>query len=317
MKEIKHVAVIGAGTMGHGIAQLFASSGLRVNLVDLNKANLGKAREGIMKNLEYQVELGVLKRDRIPEIMANLSFCDTLAEGVKGVDLVEEAVFENLELKQKLFGELEALVGEHVILASNTSSFDINDLHVNVKHKERLLGAHFFHPAVITPCVEVIPSDHTAEQVVETVISFLDSVGKAPARCKSGPGFVANRIQYAMAGEALRILEEGIATAEDIDKIVRTSFGFRLSAYGPMEVIDMAGLDIYDAIWKVFYEKFPTDTFKPPRIVGELASQGKLGLKSGEGFYKYEGDMLEKVQRERDKKLFDRLALYKKESGKE
>ena len=317
MKEIKKIAVIGAGTMGHGIAQLFASYDISVRLVDLNKSNLEKAHEGIIKNLEYQVELGVLKQERIPLILANLSYHDHLEDGVKGVDMVVEAIFENLEVKQKVFGTLESLVDEQVILASNTSSFDINDLHVQVKHKERLLGTHFFHPAVITPCVEVIPTDHTDEQVVRRVIAFLENVGKAPARCKSGPGFVANRIQYAMAGEALRILEEGIATAEDIDKIVRTSFGFRLSAYGPMEVIDMAGLDIYDAIWKVFYDKFPTDTFKPPRIVSELVSQGKLGLKSGEGFYTYEGDMLEKVLRERDKKLFDRLALYEKERVKE
>lgn len=317
-KDIKRIAVVGAGTMGHGFAQLFASNGRKVNLIDSIGANLEKARAGIRKNLDYMVELGLLEAKRVEPIIANITFLESLEEGTKDVDLVLEAIFENLPLKQELFGKLDKLVGKEVILASNTSSFDINDLCINVKHKDRLLGTHFFHPPTITPCVEVIPSDHTDESVVQTMIDFLDAVGKAPARCKSSPGFVANRIQYAMAGEALKILEEGIASAEDIDKIVKTSFGFRLSAYGPMEVIDMAGTDIYDAIWHYFHEKFPNDsTFNVPKVIHELASAGKLGLKSGEGFYKYEGDVLAKVLRERDKRFYDRLKLFRKEFGKE
>ena len=168
-----------------------------MNLVDLNKANLGKAREGIMKNLEYQVELGVLKRDRIPEIMANLSFCDTLAEGVKEVDLVEEAVFENLELKQKLFGELEALVGE-MYPGLQPPSF-ISTTCMDVKHKERSSVPTSLSP-VITPAWKSFLPTHR-EQVVETGDLVPDTLARLSG-CKSGPGFVANRIQYGWLAEA-------------------------------------------------------------------------------------------------------------------
>ena len=316
MKKIRSIAVIGSGTMGSSFAQLFGSKDIKVNLIDTNSEILNKARLSIQANLDYMVELDFFTKETCSLVNENIFFFDQLEDGLKDVDLVLEAVYENLELKQDLFVEIEALVPSNLMIASNTSSFDINELNIKMSHKERFIGTHFFFPPMLTPCVEVIPSDVTDEKIVVTMIEFLESIGKAPARCKSGPGFVANRIQYAMAGEALRILEEGIATAEDIDKIVRTSFGFRLGAYGPMQVIDLAGVDIYDAIWNQFYEKFPTDVFKPPQIIGEMAKRGELGLKSGQGFYKYSPEEQVKVVRERDKRLIDRLKLFEKENKK-
>jgi 3-hydroxybutyryl-CoA dehydrogenase len=316
MKKIRSIAVIGSGTMGSSFAQLFGSKDIKVNLIDTNTEILDKARLSIQANLDYMVELDFFTKETCSLVNKNVFFFDHLEDGLKDVDLVLEAVYENLELKQNLFVEIEALVPSNLMIASNTSSFDINELNIKMRHKERFIGTHFFFPPMLTPCVEVIPSDVTDEKIVVAMIEFLESIGKAPARCKSGPGFVANRIQYAMAGEALRILEEGIATAEDIDKIVRTSFGFRLGAYGPMQVIDLAGVDIYDAIWNQFYEKFPTDVFKPPQIIGEMTKRGELGLKSGQGFYQYSPEEQVKVVRERDKRLIDRLKLFEKENKK-
>jgi 3-hydroxybutyryl-CoA dehydrogenase len=161
--------------------------------------------------------------------------------------------------------------------------------------------------------VEVIPADATSPETVGTALAFLESLGKVPTVCRSAPGFVANRIQYALVSEALAIVDEGLATPEEVDRIVKTSFGFRMGAYGPCETCDQAGLDVYSAIFKYFHDTFKRDVFTPPKILGKLVSEGRYGLKNGKGFYDYEGGAAERLKKERDRKLFARLRLLREE----
>ncbi len=313
MSDINAVGVIGAGTMGHGIAQLFAARGVAVTLQDSSEAALQAAQRQIRANLDYLVELGRLPAAEADGIARRITCTLAMDELIARSAYITEAVTENLELKKELFRELDERAPEPVILASNTSSFDINAVGERVRHKSRVIGTHWFHPPQITPCIEVIPAEGTAAEVVERTVSFLESVGKAPTLCKSAPGFVANRIQYALLSEALAIVEEGLATPEQVDRIVKTSFGFRLSAFGPLEVCDQAGLDVYATIFAYFHEVFGRDVFKPPRILEELVAKGRFGLKNGKGFYDYGADAAQRLRRERDRKLYARLDLFAEE----
>lgn len=315
MDQLQRTAVLGGGTMGHGIAQFFALIDIPVSLLDQNQEMLNKARESVRLNLQTMVELGELEQDRVDAVLDNITFTTDMAEAVDGVQMVTEAVFENLDLKRGIFTELGNLTEANVILATNTSSYDINEFTKVARFPERVLGTHWFFPPQIIPCIEVIPADATDPQVVKDIIDMYERLGKAPTPCKSSPGFVANRIQFAMASEALKIIEEGLASPAELDRIVKTSFGFRLGAYGPCEIMDQAGLDIYNAIYEYFYEKFGREHFKPPKILTDLTGKNRSGLKNGKGFYEYEGDAQTKMKRERDEKFYDRLKLYKKEFG--
>jgi 3-hydroxybutyryl-CoA dehydrogenase len=316
MKQRMTIGVVGAGTMGHGIAQYFATNSYTVILCDTAGSCLDKARDMIAGNLASMVDLGCLTPTGSQDAARKITYTTDLEEVARGSLYITEAVFEDLALKRELFRKLDASAPESVILASNTSSFDIDEIARDVARKERVIGTHWFHPPQITPCIEVIPSEKTAKSVVEKTVTLLESIGKAPTLCRSAPGFVANRIQYALVSEALAIVEEGLATPEQVDRIVKTSFGFRLSAFGPLEVCDQAGLDVYATIFKYFHSVFGRDVFKTPRILEQMAKKGNLGLKSGKGFYDYDADAANRVRRERDRKLYDRLRLFQKENGK-
>lgn len=311
---IQNVVVIGAGLMGHGLAQYFAQRGIRVTLVDLSDDFLQKARDQIKANLEFMVELGEIDPGRIESVMARIRYTTDIKEAAALADFVIEAVSENLAIKKNIFQQLGECTQQETILASNTSSFDINEFSSITPFPGRVLGTHFFVPPQITPCVEVIPAKETSQENLDLVFVFLEAVGKVPTQCKSAPGFVGNRIQYALVAEALAIVEEGLATPEEVDRIVKTSFGFRLSAYGPFEVCDQAGIDIYAAVFDYLYENLGREHFKPPKIFRELAKQGKLGLKTGEGFYQYSPDAAEEIKRERDRRLYNRLRILKNET---
>lgn len=200
-----------------------------------------------------------------------------------------------------------------VILSSNTSSYDINDLAHLVPNPEKVIGTHWFHPPPITPCVEIIPCNYTNENTIEKTILFFKKLGKIPTLCKSAPGFVANRLQMALAAEAISLVEEGLATPSEIDQIVKTSFGFRLSAYGPFEIMDQAGLDVYLNVFEYLYEKLKKPHFSPPELLTKYVKADRLGLKTSDGFYKYSKKDLNLTKKERDKRLFARLNLFLRE----
>jgi 3-hydroxybutyryl-CoA dehydrogenase len=313
MRDIRTTAVIGAGTMGHGFAQLFAMNGIEVRLVDETEELLQRARGWITDNLSLMVDLGEIKKEEIEPVLKRIQFTTDMKQAAREADFVLEAVFEDINLKKRIFRDLDAWTPPDVILASNTSSFDINELSPVVAHPERVIGTHGYNPPQITPCVEVIPTKATGQETIDATFAFLKRVGKVPTRCTSAPGFVGNRIQFAMAAEALAIVEEGLATPEEVDQIVKTSFGFRLSAYGPFEISDLAGLDVYDAIFKYLYGKLKREQFRPPAVLEKMIADGRYGVKSQRGFYEHKEGAADALKRERDKRLYRRLRLFREE----
>ena len=299
--------------MGHGFAQIFALNNVPVRLVDETDELLKRARGWIIDNLNYMLELGEIERAWMESTLGQIQFTTDLKQAAQEVDYALEAVFENLDLKKRIFQQLDAYTQPHAILASNTSSFDINELSAVTLHPGRVIGTHWFHPPQITPCVEIIPSGSTSQETIDCTINFMKRIGKVPTVCKSAPGFVGNRLQFAMVAEALAIVEEGLATPEEVDQIVKTSFGFRLSAYGPFQVCDQAGLDIYHATYEYLYSKVGREQFKPPKILDKLIKQRRLGLKAQSGFYEYKEGAVEAMKRERDRKLYARLRLFREE----
>jgi 3-hydroxybutyryl-CoA dehydrogenase len=314
MKEIKTILVVGAGVMGHGFAQTFALNELDVFLMDQSPDLLDRARVWIRENLEFMVELDLIQPPEIEAALSKISFTSDLDGSAGMADYVLEAITEDLELKKSLFKQLGTVTGPDVILATNTSSYDINELANVTRNPQRVLGTHWFHPPPITPAVEIIPADATSQATIDQAIALMKRIGKFPTMCKSAPGFVANRIQFAMVAEALAIVEQGLASPEEVDRIVKSSFGFRLSAFGPFEIIDQAGLDTYRAIFDYLYAKLGGEQFKPPRILSDLIDQGRFGLKSGKGFYDHEGGAAEVLKRKRDSRLYARLKIFKDEN---
>jgi len=275
---------------------------------------LDRARAWIRENLEFMVELELIQSLQIEAALSKISFTSDLDGSAGKADYVLEAITEDLELKKSLFKQLGTLAGPDVILATNTSSYDINELANVTRNPQRVLGTHWFHPPPITPAVEIIPADATSRETIDQAIALMERIGKFPTMCKSAPGFVANRIQFAMVAEALAIVEQGLASPEEVDRIVKSSFGFRLSAFGPFEIIDQAGLDTYRAIFDYLYDKLGAEQFKPPRILSDLIDQGRFGLKSGKGFYDHEGGAAEALKRKRDSRLYARLKIFKDEN---
>ncbi|MFH1489838.1 MAG: 3-hydroxyacyl-CoA dehydrogenase family protein [Pseudomonadota bacterium] len=311
--KIEKATVVGAGIMGHGVAQLLAQNGIRVDLVDINPEYLERARGLIRDNLDFMVKLGELVPDAVEGILNRINVGTDLTACLPGAGYVLEAVSENFDLKRRVWSRLSQDAPADCILASNTSSYDINELAEGVKGQERIVGTHWFHPPQITPCVEVIPGDGASAENIQWTVDFLESLGKVPTVCKSAPGFVANRIQMAMAREAIALVEEGLATPQEVDRVVKTSFGFRLGAYGPFEIMDQAGADTYLSVFEYLFSKLPRDHFRPPPLLQKQVAAGRLGLKSSQGFYDYGPDAADAIRRDRDRKFYSRLNLVKSE----
>jgi 3-hydroxybutyryl-CoA dehydrogenase len=314
MQEIKTVLVVGAGVMGHGFAQTFAMNGIEVLLVDQKEELLDQSSVWIRENLDFMVELKLIQPPEIEKTLDKITTTTDLKGSAAKADYVLEAITENLELKQDLFRLLGDATGPDVILATNTSSYDINELARVARHPQRVLGTHWFHPPPITPAVEIIPADTTGQETIDRAVALMERIGKFPTMCKSAPGFVANRIQFAMAAEALAIVQEGLASPVEVDRIVKSSFGFRLSAFGPFEIMDQAGIDTYRAIFEYLYDKLGREQFKPPRILSDLIEKGRLGLKNEKGFYDHEDGAAEALKQKRDRRLYARREIFRKEN---
>jgi 3-hydroxybutyryl-CoA dehydrogenase len=310
---IDTVLVVGAGIMGHAFAQLLAMNRLQVYLVDQTDELLDRARGWIGDNLDYTIELGVLPAPEKSAILSRIRFTTDLEGNLAAADYVLEAVSENFELKRHVWNIIGRKAAPQAILASNTSSYDINELAAGVPNPERIIGTHWFHPPQITPCVEVIPGQSASQANINLMLKFLTGLGKMPTVCKSAPGFVANRIQMALAAEAIALVEEGLATPAEVDRIVKSSFGFRLGAYGPFEIMDQAGADTYLSVFEYLYAKLGKPYFKPPRLLAEQVQAGRLGLKTSGGFYDFGPGAADAMRRERDRKFYARLQLVKKE----
>ncbi len=285
--SINNITVIGAGLMGHGIAQEFASAGFSVYLHDITGEKLNFATEQIVKNLTLLAHNGVVDKLDIPEIMARINTTKELPDATENADFVIEAVTENLPLKQQIFATLDNLSQPHTILASNTTALMPSQIGANTKRKDKILNTHYFNPPYLIPLVELIRSPDTSDETVSVTFQLLKSIGKTPAIIeKEALGFVGPRLQAALIREAFAIVEQGIASAETVDLVVRNSFGRRLSVAGPFEVFELAGWDLVLAAFEELYKDLNSSSEINP-LLREMVDTDKLGVKTGEGFYQW------------------------------
>ena len=303
------IAVLGAGTMGLCIAQLFAMNGHRVRLYNRTPANLEKAVKQIESNLHTLVEMGQIGENLIGETLGNIRGGSDLKEAVTSADLVIENVAEREELKKEIFARLDEYCGPDVIFASDTSTMNIYEF-ITVSHPERLMISHFFNPAHVMPLVELVRGPETSDETVEAVKALMESVGKKTAVLnKAIPGFILNRITMAVFREASYIAENGWATPEDIDKAITSTFGPRYAFEGPFGLSDFAGIDVYERLGTLLPPVLNSST-ECPEILRGMVSRGELGVKSGKGFYTY-GDA-EEARRARDTHIMKMIAAIRK-----
>lgn len=280
-----NIGIIGSGTMGSGIAQVAATSGCKVKLYDTNQAALDKAKASLEKILNRLIEKGRIDAEEKNRIQSNISYVDTLKD-LSNSNLTIEAIIENLDIKKKVFSELESYVSEDCIIASNTSSLSIASIAASLKKPERCIGIHFFNPAPLMKLVEVIPAIQTSKEVLEKSIQTISDWKKTVAVAKDTPGFIVNRVARPFYGEALRIYEEGIADFETIDAAMKEIGGFRM---GPFELMDFIGNDVNYTVTETVFTAFYFDPrYKPAFTQKRFAEAGYLGRKSGRGYYNYD-----------------------------
>jgi 3-hydroxybutyryl-CoA dehydrogenase len=301
--NIRKIAVIGAGVMGGGLAQLFAQKGHWVGLYDTSEDALGAAVQRARSNLEIQVEMGWIEPVEVEEALVRIDHATDLAKALENSDYVIEAVPEDLELKKQVFRRIGDLAPSHAVLASNTSTFDIA-AEVDPDIAPRVLIAHFFNPPQLIPLVEVVAGERTDEAVVASMMTLLYEVGKHPLFVQRYlPGFVVNRFQLAINAMAYMILMEGVLKPEEIDHAIEASIGLRLSTGGPFATMDLGGLDVVAA-------SAHTMGFDPPGPLQERVDRGELGVKTGKGFYDYAGMDEEEILRRRDRRLMLMLEAW-------
>jgi 3-hydroxybutyryl-CoA dehydrogenase len=281
---MKTIAVIGAGTMGNGIAHVFARFGYSVTLIDVSVPQLEKALLTIKKNLARQVEKGVITPDQQKLAIKNINTATSMAAGVGDADLVIEAATENAELKMRIFRELDEVASPKAILASNTSSISITRIASSTKRPEKVIGMHFMNPVPVMKLVEIINGYATDPSVTEAIVQLTRDIEKVPSVVNDYPGFIANRILMPMINEAIYSYYEGVAGIEEIDTVMKLGMAHPM---GPLQLADFIGLDICLAILKVLYEGFGNPKYAPCPLLVNMVTAGKLGVKSGEGFYVY------------------------------
>ena len=296
---LKNITVIGAGTMGNGIAHVFAQNGFAVTLVDVSAAQLEKAIATIGKNFDRQIAKGSLSEGQKKAAMMNLSTQTDLSIGVAHADLVVEAATENIELKLEIFAQLDAAAPPNAILASNTSSISITKIAAATKREGSVIGMHFMNPVPVMKLVEIINGYATTKKVTETVVELSKQLGKTPCVVNDYPGFIANRILMPMINEAIYSLYEGVANVEAIDTIMKLGMAHPM---GPLQLADFIGLDVCLSILHVLHEGFGNTKYAPCPLLVNMVTAGKLGIKTGEGFYTYTAGSKELVVSDRFKK---------------
>ena len=281
---MKNIAVIGAGTMGNGIAHVFAQFGYRVNLIDVSQASLDKAIATIGKNLDRQLAKEAITESEKQNTLLNLTTFTSLIDGVKGVDLVVEAATENIDLKLQIFKELDAATSENVILATNTSSISITKIAAVTNRPDKVIGMHFMNPVPVMKLIEIIRGYSTSDEVTNLIMEISKKLDKVPVEVNDYPGFVANRILMPMINEAIYTLYEGVAGVEEIDTVMKLGMAHPM---GPLQLADFIGLDVCLAILRVLHEGFGNPKYAPCPLLVNMVTAGKKGIKSGEGFYSW------------------------------
>ncbi|MGN7867165.1 3-hydroxyacyl-CoA dehydrogenase NAD-binding domain-containing protein [Chryseobacterium sp. 22458] len=300
-----NVGIIGAGTMGIGIAQVAATNGCKVWVYDANPKQVETATVGLEKTLSKLVDKQKISSEKMAEILSNISIATELKD-FKDCELIIEAIIENKEIKTKVFTELETHVSENCIIGSNTSSISITSLGAELRKPERFIGIHFFNPAPLMPLVEVIPSLLTEKTLAEKIYNLMKDWGKVPVIAKDIPGFIVNRIARPYYGEALRIVEENIATPEQVDDAMRTLGNFKM---GPFELMDLIGVDVNFAVTTTVYKDYFYDPKYKPSLLQQRMSEAKLhGRKTGKGFYDYSEGAV-KPEAKKDDALYQQIFL--------
>ena len=293
------ISVIGAGTMGNGIAHVFAQAGYKVTLIDVSAAQLEKAMGTIEKNLERQLTKGSISADQKAATLKNICTQTNLQQGVAGAALVVEAATENENLKLKIFKEIDEAAPAGCILASNTSSISITKIAAATTRPEMVIGMHFMNPVPVMKLVEIINGYATSADVTSTIVELSKVLGKIPCEVNDYPGFIANRILMPMINEAIYSLYEGVAGVEEIDTVMKLGMAHPM---GPLQLADFIGLDTCLSILKVLQDGFGNPKYAPCPLLINMVMAGKLGAKSGEGFYKYSAGSKEIVASDRFKK---------------
>lgn len=288
-----NITVIGAGTMGNGIAHTFAQAGFPVNLADVSQEALDRGLKTITTNLDRIIAKGNLTEEQKAETLGKITTLTDTAEAVKNADLVVEAATENLDLKLKIFSQIDENAPENCILATNTSSISITQIAAATKRPEKVIGMHFMNPVPIMKLVEIIKGYSTSQETFDAVFEMSQKLGKTPVEVNDYPGFVANRILMPMINEAIETLYNGVAGVEEIDTVMKLGMAHPM---GPLQLADFIGLDVCLAILNVMYDGFKNPKYAPNPLLVNMVRAGKLGVKSGEGFYDYaESKKAEKV----------------------
>ena len=278
------VGVIGAGTMGNGIAHVFAMHGYSVILVDINSTILDNAVSIIKQNLTRQFNKQLISKDTIELTTKNIKVSNNI-ESLKSCNLVVEAIKEDLNLKGEIFQKLDLICDQKTIIASNTSSISINSLANYTNRADKIIGMHFMNPVPVMKLVEIINGDKTSRNTADFIINLSKDLGKIPVECNDSPGFVSNRILMPMINEAVHCFDQGVASIESIDSIMKLGMGHPM---GPLKLADLIGIDVCLFILNVLFDSFKDKKYKPSKLLVKMVKENKLGKKSGEGFYKYE-----------------------------
>ncbi|MCZ6675974.1 MAG: 3-hydroxyacyl-CoA dehydrogenase family protein [Candidatus Poribacteria bacterium] len=303
--KVNNIAVIGAGTMGHGIAQVFALAGFQITLTDQDAEVLRTALPRIEANLQTCVAHGFVDEAAAAAVPSRITLSGDLTGTVSEADFIVEAVFEDLPIKHDVLRQLEAHGPAHAIIASNSSSFRVADMATALDHPDRFLVTHFWNPPHLIPLVEVVCGDLTDPETINITCTLLEAAGKYPARVrKDVPGFVGNRLQHALRREAIAIVDQGIATPEDVDSIARLSFGLRMPVVGPLETADLGGLDLTLAIQTYLLPELDRST-EPKQSIQDKIARGELGAKAGKGFYDWPPGRHVEVIQQRDKAILE------------
>ena len=279
-----NISVIGAGTMGNGIAHVFAQNGFKVSIVDVSLTQLDRAIANISKNFDRQIAKGAATEEQKKIALANISIFSKINDGVKDADLVVEAATENIELKLKIFEEVDKFAPKQALLASNTSSISITKIANATGRADKVIGMHFMNPVPVMKLVEVINGYSTSKEVTDTIVELSKQLGKTPCVVNDYPGFIANRILLPMINEAIYSLYEGVAGVEEIDTVMKLGMAHPM---GPLQLADFIGLDVCLSILNVLHDGYRNPKYAPCPLLVNMVTAGKLGCKSGEGFYVY------------------------------
>ncbi|MBK5208005.1 MAG: 3-hydroxybutyryl-CoA dehydrogenase [Flavobacteriaceae bacterium] len=293
---MKNIAVIGAGTMGNGIAHVFAQNKYHVHLIDISQEALDRGFSTVVKNLDRLVDKRIITAEIKAQTLANIATFTSIAEGVKNVDLVVEAATENVDLKLKIFKQIDEETPANAILASNTSSISITKIASVTNRPEKVIGMHFMNPVPIMKLVEIIRGYNTSDEVTKTIMELSENLKKIPVEVNDYPGFVANRILMPMLNEAIETLYNGVAGIYEIDTVMKLGMAHPM---GPLQLADFIGLDVCLSILNVMYNGFKNPKYAPCPLLVNMVQAGKLGIKSGEGFYDYsESRKAEKIAKQ-------------------